>query len=57
MAKCEQKTIIADMKKSLYGNGRKGLNDRVTILQTQMYFVMGGLGSIIGLLIKLIWFK
>ena len=54
---CIQKDILDDVKKTVFGNGRKGLNERVTILQTQMYFVMIGIGSIIGLIIKLIWFK
>jgi hypothetical protein len=54
--KCLYDDTIPDIKKTLYGNGQKGLFEKVTSLQIQMKIVLAGISFIIGLLIKLIFF-
>jgi len=49
---CKQEKIIEEHHKTLYGNGRKGLSERVTIMQVENKIILAGIIAILGLMIK-----
>lgn len=48
------KQRIENIEKILFGNGRKGIVEKLAKIEVQIYFIYFGLATIIGLLIKLI---
>jgi len=56
MHECDKLDIINDIKKTLYGNGQKGLLERVISLQVQIKIVMLGIMALIGMMIKMMFF-